>query len=378
MGRIETWASTEGARRASQDDSADARYRGNEDGDVAGGFVKKISTLAKKDSLSREHAASLHFALGEVSHKKGDFDEAMRQFNEGNKISYDMQAAEGLGYDASNNEALRRRELELFGDHVGSKEFELGVVIPIFIVGMPRSGTTLIESIIAAHPDVYGAGELTALPAIHAEVLHWAQQSGASSLTQASAGDLMQWRSKYFKTLPDIDGACFIVDKQLANLRSIGLIRALFPEAHIIHARRNPVETGFSIFRHHFNKVWTFAARFEDIAHFYGEYAKISSFWSEKLQSSFPLFQYERLIANFESEARRLLDHCGLDWRDECLEFHRVDRPIATFSSTQVRQPLMQNRVGAYEQYGSKLQPLVEGLRNAGVDLETGAILSEN
>ncbi|MBL4619676.1 MAG: hypothetical protein JKX88_06210, partial [Marinicaulis sp.] len=118
---------------------------------------------------------------------------------------------------------------------------------------------------------------------------------------------------------------------------------------------------------------WPYATSLKNIAHFYGEYSRLVAYWEGRMGEAFPLFQYEELIADFEPYVRRLLKLCDLEWRDECLEFHRVKRAVATFSTTQVRQPIRKTITSAHAQYGDFLKPLIEGLTRAGVDLTTGA-----
>ncbi len=354
-----------------------AQYTKLRNGDVSPDMAGAMQRIATRESIPDEHKASLFFALGEVNHRRGDYKVAMAAIDEGNQISDGLLRAEGLGYEPAQYEKFRSREFQVFTVAPVADRYDPAPVAPIFIVGMPRSGTTLIESVLAAHPNVIGAGEHLTLPAIHREVFLWAKQSGAQSLSDASPALLKNWRRQYFDQCPKLAGKSHVADKQLVNFRSIGLIRTLFPEAAIVHMRRNPVETGFSIYRNDFGKAWPFATRLGHIAHYYGDYARIMEHWAEIAGEGLAVFQYEEVTANFEAEARRLVEHCGLDWRDECLEFHRVKRPVATFSSTQVRKPLMKNKPSIREQYGPLLQTLIDGLQQAGIDLETGALRSD-
>ncbi|MEO1240583.1 MAG: sulfotransferase [Pseudomonadota bacterium] len=366
--------SAEAMKKNSKFALAFTQYTTLRGGEVDDETLQQIMRLANDASQHPEHRASLFFANGDIHHRRGDYALAMQAYDQGNQLSNAILSKEGMAYQPAVFERQRAREQAAFRILPKETDFTAGPARPIFVVGMPRSGTTLMESILAAHPDVYGAGELHSFPAIHNNALQWSESNGGKALADAPKDQLQKWRDQYFASYPKLRGEGAVVDKQPLNFRGAGLIEAVFPEAKIIHIRRNPVDTGFSIYRNDFAKAWPYATRLESIAHFYGEYARIAAHWEERLGEAFPLFQYERVVAEFEAEARRLIGVCSLDWRDECLEFHQVKRPVATFSSTQVRQPMRRSTISAREQYGELLRPLTEGLEDAGVDLETGAL----
>ncbi len=340
--------------------------------------LQHIIRLANDVAQHPEHRASLFFANGDIHHRRGDYKLAMQAFDQGNQLSEAILSKEGVSYKPAVFERQREREQMAFRTLPRETGFTAGPARPVFVVGMPRSGTTLMESILAAHPDVYGAGELHSFPAIHNNALQWSENNGGKTLADAPKEQLQKWRDQYFASYPKLHDESVVVDKQPLNFRGAGLIKAIFPEATIIHIRRNPIDTGFSIYRNDFAKAWPYATRLESIAHFYGEYARITAHWEERLGEAFPLFQYEQVVAEFEAEARRLIEICSLDWRDECLAFHQVKRPVATFSSTQVREPMRRSAISAREQYGGLLQPLINGLESAGLDLDTGALAGKS
>ena len=351
-----------------------AQYVSLRGGDVDNKIKARMEFLANDNNLPQEHRASLFLALGEISHHRKKYVEAMESFSRGNQISHAILSAEGLRYRQENYTRQRAREDQVFRVRPTKLEFAISQTTPVFVVGMPRSGTTLVESILAAHPDAYGAGELDRMPVIYRDVLAWAEKEGGKTLADATHEQLQTWRDQYVAGYPDVGHARVVIDKQPFNFMAVGLIKTLFPEAIIIHVRRNPVDTGFSIYRNDFGKAWPYAVSFDSIAHFYADYARTTAYWEKILGPAFPLFQYEKLIADFEAEAKRLVALCGLDWREECLAFDKVERPIATFSAAQVRRPLRKMICHAEHQYGDLLNPLINGLQRAGVDLETGAI----
>ncbi|MHA7870993.1 MAG: tetratricopeptide repeat-containing sulfotransferase family protein, partial [Hyphococcus sp.] len=346
-------------------------------GDIKDAVLQKMAALAGNTEHHAEHRASLYLAIGDVFHARREYDKAMDAFHQGNALSSALFEQEGRAYSPQSFERQRDRERKVFASLPTQTPVSAGPAKPVFVVGMPRSGTTLVESILAAHPDVYGAGELHSFPTVHNAALQWSEANPGVTLSDAPRSTLEEWRETYFAAYPAASRAArMVVDKQPLNFRGVGLIKALFPEAVIIHIRRNPVDTGFSIYRNDFGKAWPYATSLETIAHFYGEYARIADYWQSSLGEDFPLFQYEAMVENFETEARRLVGLCGLDWRDECLAFHKAKRPVATFSTTQVREPMRERAISAYGQYGKQLDPLLRGLRQAQVDLETGALQS--
>ncbi len=339
---------------------------------------QQMIRLADDAGQHPEHRASMYFAIGDVFHRDRDYAQALGAYDAGNALSESIISKEGISYQPTTFEQQRQREQRAFRSLPSGHAFADAPIRPIFVVGMPRSGTTLTESILAAHPDVVGAGELHTFPAIHNNVLQWCDSNGGKPVSEAPRQQLQAWRAQYFAGLPKVSDERFVVDKQPLNFRGAGLIKALFPEAIIIHIRRNPLDTGLSIYRNDFAKAWPYATKMESIAHFYGEYARIVHFWEASLGAAFPLIQYEQLIADFEVQAKRLVSLCDLDWRTECLEFHKVQRPVATFSTTQVREPIRQQVTHVIDQYGDTLlKPMIDGLTKAGVDMETGALTAE-
>ncbi|MEM8772886.1 MAG: sulfotransferase [Pseudomonadota bacterium] len=338
-------------------------------GDVSDSRLQDMKTLSAQTDLSSAHRSSLNFAIGDILHRRAQYQDAMAHFTAGNALAHEILEAQGMAYRADPVLKEFENAKAAFSNMPEPLQTKLGAQ-PIFIVGMPRSGTTLIESILSEHEDVYGAGELQSMRAIHQELLGWSVSQGNAPLSDLPRAELERARDWYLEALPERDHR-FVVDKQPLNFRSVPLIKVLFPESPIVHARRNPIDTGFSIFRLDFAKTWPYATSFDDIANFYGAYAR----WSDEYVSEDDLFQYEALITQFETEARRLLDHCGLEWREACLNFHQTLRPVTTFSAAQVRQPLRRTPDHVIERYGPALDPLVSALSSNRIDLETGALL---
>ncbi len=346
-------------------------------GDIDDAMLAHMQRMADDPQKPKEHRAALYLAIGSALHRRGDYPEAMQAYSKGNALTAEQLKLEGGLYDRARAEKERRRDLAFFKTGPAPSVGQKAPAKPIFILGAPRSGTTLIESVLAAHPEAFGAGELAALPVIHDAAVAWAGRAGVETFEDIPEEQRMAWRDEYFAAWPAIGEKKYVIDKQPMNIRSVGLIKALFPEAALVHIRRNPIETCFSIFRNDFSNGWPFACSLTDTAHYYGEYARRMEHWRRELNDDVLLVQYEDFVENFETRARALIAHCGLGWSDACLEFHKTPRPVATFSAAQVRSPLARNKDQALERYDDLLAPLVAALEEARVDLTTGAYLDE-
>jgi tetratricopeptide (TPR) repeat protein len=336
-------------------------------GDVTDARLNAMTSLSGRADVPPAHRASLNFAVGDILHERADYDDAMARFTTGNKLARDILKVQDMDYRAKPVREEFEAAVAAFSRMPEPLDEKAGAQ-PIFIVGMPRSGTTLIESVLSEHEDVHGAGELQSMRSIHQELLAWSTSQGNAPLSRLPRAELERARDWYLDALPMRD-CRFVVDKQPLNFRSVPLIKVLFPSSPIVHARRNPVDAGFSIFRLDFAKTWPYATSFEDIADFYGAYAC----WADEHIDDADLFQYESFVGDFETQARRLLDHCGLGWREACLNFHQTSRPVTTFSAAQVREPLRRTPEHAVDLYGAALDPLIDALSKNGIDLETGA-----
>ena len=164
-----------------------------------------------------------------------------------------------------------------------------------------------------------------------------------------------------------------MTDKQPSNFVSVGFIRQVFPEARIIHIRRDPVETGFSIFRRDFARTWQFANSQADIAHYYAQHSRVMNSWNALFPNDIAFLQYEDFVHDFEPHLRRLIAFCGLEWESACLEYYKQERTVITFSTAQVRKPPSPEHLNSTRAYIQHLTPMIESLKEFGVDLETGA-----
>jgi hypothetical protein len=236
---------------------------------------------------------------------------------------------------------------------------------PVFIVGMPRSGTTLIEQILSSHPAVHGAGEFHGMFSLWPSALQ--RTPGAASLTQCldrlSGQDFEALATEYLNSLwarsPD---SLWIVDKHPGNYMNLGLISLLLPQAKIIHARRDPLDTCLSCFLTDFASNLDFHLSLSSCGHYYRHYRKIMKHWTEVLDLEILDVDYENVVRDVEAETRRILQFLDLPWDRRCLDFHQNNRFIANASSVQVRLPIYTKSVGRWRHYHKHLQPLRDAL----------------
>ncbi len=237
--------------------------------------------------------------------------------------------------------------------------------LPVFIVGMPRSGTTLLEQILASHPDVYGAGELEDMQRLslmmqkhlNSKLPYPACMADATTATlDRIAGEYLEHLQAY---APD---ARRIVDKMPHNYQALGLIDSLFPGARVLHCKRNPIDTCVSIYFKHFNSFHPYASDLKSLGLFYRQYEQLMDYWKRTL--AVPIFdvQYEEVVANQEEMSRRILEFVGLEWDERCLNYHQHERTVITPSYDQVRKPIYTGSVGRWRRYEKHLGPLLEAL----------------
>jgi tetratricopeptide (TPR) repeat protein len=330
-----------------------------------------MEALAKdlSGSLAVDRAV-LHFALGKALSDVGEHQRGFDHYREGNALkrwetSYDETATVGrldriLGVFTA--ELMRRNQG--LGDPCRT---------PIFIVGMPRSGSTLVEQILASHPRVFGAGERSDFRnAVRSAGLHGGGAEFPRSVPAVTGTQLRSLARSYLTTIGAVGAgtpAMRVTDKLPANFRYAGLIHLALPNARIIHTCRDPIDTCLSCFATLFEKQ-PFTFDLGELGRYYSAYTRLMKHWREVLPEGVMLdVQYEELVYDFEPQARRILAHCGLEWDDDCLSFHQAKRPVKTASMTQVRQPIYRSSVGRWRPDDETLRPLYEGMGLAAADL---------
>ena len=307
-----------------------------------------------------EDSETLLFALAHALDQQDDTDGAFTALAEANalhraRLDFDIGAAEAqlAAVAGAFGSALIER-LQGGGDPRQR---------PIFIVGMPRSGTTLVEQILAAHPDVEGLGEIDALGRVVTGVQRRAGEAFPAWAPDLSPADCRALGEAYLASLPPTPGKTRITDKAIANLQYVGLIQLILPQAPIIHVTRDPRDVGLSCFFTRFSTGLDYAYDLAELARYQRAYDALMAHWRRVLPEGGMLeIAYEDLVTNLDAAARRLTAHCGLAWDPACLDFHASSRPVKTASLAQVRRPLYATSVGRWRRYQRHLQPLIAGL----------------
>ncbi|MBV8538494.1 MAG: sulfotransferase, partial [Alphaproteobacteria bacterium] len=312
------------------------------------------------DSFDAEARSDLHFALGKALGDVGDYAGSFRHLIDGNALK-----RRGVAYnEAAVLEFLKSLALVFTREMIAGRQGRGNPSqLPVFIVGMPRSGTTLIEQILASHPQVFGGGELSAFSDVMATFTGLDEALAGADPVAADAA-LRDVGTRYVDAVkPLAPGALRITDKMPANFRLAGLIHLALPNARIIHARRNPIDTCLSCFGRAFTGDQPFTYDLAELGRYYRAYDGLMAHWRSVLpERNFLEVTYEEVVGDLEGQARRIVAHCGLDWDEACLQFHRTERLVRTASATQVRQPIYKTSVGRWRAYGELLRPLLTAL----------------
>ena len=300
--------------------------------------------------------ARLHWALGTLYESINEYDKAFHHHSVAKPVS-------AGGYDAKANSALTDRIMAQY-----TREFLAGAATattdtsrPVFIVGMPRSGTSLVEQILACHSAVHGAGELPHLSWIVNAIARMtpSRTTYPEGTTELTTQRLNECATYYTGMLDRIaPTAQRVTDKMPHNFRFLGLVQQLFPHSRIIHVQRDPLDTCLSCYFQEFSAAHTYTRTLQDLGTHYLDYRRLMQHWSDTLAIPLLTIQYEDLVANLEHESRRLLKFCGLDWEDQCLEFHTNERIVQTLSAEQVNQPIYTSSVGRWQYYAEQLDGL--------------------
>jgi tetratricopeptide (TPR) repeat protein len=326
-------------------------------------LVKMEEIFAEAEDPESERYVPLHFAFAKALEDAGDYVHALEHYQIGarlrrGQLKYDE--ADTLGFFDQTKAAFPRDIFE-------ARPFEGNPSnAPVFIVGMPRSGSTLVEQILSSHPQVYGAGEIKVLNrTLGALRDRFPSIPKFPSMVAALEPD-------HFSRIADTylaevqskaDGALRITDKLLTNFFFAGLIQLLFPNAKIIHTRRNPVDTCFSAYTKLFKDDMPHSYDFTELGHYYRKYEELMAHWDRVLPAGVMMtVDYEAVTEDLEGNARALVDHIGLKWDKACLAFHESTRAVKTASVVQVRKPVYKTSVERFRRYGDGLAPLLEAL----------------
>ena len=313
------------------------------------------------ESLTPIGRSRLKFAMAKAYDDLGCYDEAFASMREGNALK-----RERIAYDETRALESFDRIRSTFDRKLLAKAGGFSSSLPVFVVGMPRSGTTLIEQILASHPAVHGAGELAdfnwlvdQLPGTGGNVFRYPEDAATLSADQLAAlGKAYVERQR--QRAPS---AARVTDKMPANFLFLGLIHLALPEARIVHVLRDPRDTCLSCYSKLFTAEQNFSYELGELGRYYRKYAELMAHWRDVLPKGGMLeVRYEDVVADLEASARRMVDFCGLDWHPNCIAFHEAKRPVRTASASQVRRPIYRNSEGRWRAYQSHLEPLFAAL----------------
>jgi len=339
------------------------------EGDLPKADFAAAVRVAEQPGAAVERRIAAAFVVAHALDARGDTDAAFAACGTAHQLCLTRDRHEGRGYDRGLEERRFERIVELFPTApTAPRAAPGGAPRPIFVLGMPRSGTTLIESVLAAHSRVRTFGERNSGRRLLRAFLDLDERGEA-----VDEETLGRWAEAYFAELPTLGAADHVTDKQPLNFEAIGLIARLFPDAAIVHVRRNPLETCLSIYRQPFGKAWTFAHRLADIGHYYGLCARLMRHWDQSFPGLVTSIDYEAFAGDFAESAPALLHSCGLEWEPRCLEFQRAPQPVTTPSAVQARGPVVPGK-GRAARYHRHLAPLIGALEAAGVDPVTGTL----
>lgn len=323
--------------------------------------IELLEGALHRPDLDQQDSRPLQFNLGHLYDGVGDYDAAFAHFDCANRNRPVTFTVEDYNREIDAIESVFTREFL-----AGAPKAGLASDRPVFIVGMPRSGTSLVEQILASHPAVFGAGELTDIHEMVEAFRVRAAACGRSYPTAMGAADV-----------PDLDGAARrylgvlerlspehlrVTDKMPHNFMHLGLIQMVLPGARVIHCRRHPLDTCLSIYFHDFNAGHGYAVDLAALGEHYRRYEQLMAHWRKNLSLPLLELQYEELVADQEAMTRRLVEFCGLEWDSACLRFHESRRTVNTFSYDQVRRPMYTDSVARWRRYERHLGPLMDAL----------------
>jgi tetratricopeptide (TPR) repeat protein len=323
--------------------------------------IMQILSLLKNKLLNDQDRIALNFTLAKVNEDLENKDDFFKYLIEGNNLR-----KKELGYSVSKDLEKIDKIKEIFiNANFQTDKFlkNRSSISPIFILGMPRSGTSLVEQIISSHKEVFGAGELQFIARYSNEELksHYMESRSVFSVDSFSS-----IRNKYLDSLAKIStDKKIITDKMPLNFLYIGFILSSFPDAKIIHIKRDAIATCWSIYKYNFQSDGNgYSHNMEDLCTYYSKYFGLMGFWRDLYPNQIYDISYEDLTSNQEVETRKLLDYCELQWDENCLNFHKNKRAVKTTSALQVRQKMYQGSSEAWKKYEDYLEPLISGLKS--------------
>lgn len=328
-------------------------------------IFEHLESLKGNPKITGTPEINLYFLLGKMYQRLGEDDRAFENYQIANQKTEALYTKQGTVYNADQvkrdfdllKKAFSKAALAEL-DYQGSES-----EAPVFIVGMPRSGTTLLEQIISAHPLAEGRGELDQMHHIHTQMEDGLR--AGKTLESLLKDNGKAWQKSYLEALSPGEGVTRVSDKLPANFRSLGLISLLFPKARIIHIQRNPLDVGFSIFGNLFDTGHPYSTSLKNIGDYSRQTLDLLEYWKAELEIPILDLAYEDLVSDQEQKSKDIIEFLGLDWDPACLEFYTQDFAAMTLSSIQVRKPMTSKSVARWKRFQEHLGPLEEGLGEA-------------
>ncbi|MEZ6003720.1 MAG: sulfotransferase [Planctomycetota bacterium] len=335
------------------------RYERGDDPDIV-----EMRNHAERMNLMPNVNPSMFFALGKALEDAGEYDEAFRWYGKGNRARRHR-----IQYDPRNLESMTNLLIEVLGQEFFDRKVDVPTSQerPIFVVGMPRSGSTLVEQILASHPEVNGVGEIPDLGATLGS-LSETTAGRIRAVAEASGAELARLGRVYMDRLRKHGGdAPRIVDKFLANFLHLGFIHKALPGARIVYTTRDAMDNCLACYKVLFTSNLPYAYNLEEIAHYLHCVQRVMDHWRKFMPEQILTVAYEDMVADPEAQSRRLLEFLGLPWDERVLRFHETERRVDSASSTQVRRPIYKDSVAKWKKFEGHLQPLQEFMKRAGM-----------
>jgi tetratricopeptide (TPR) repeat protein len=312
-------------------------------------------SLVSKNDLDKSNLVKMHYTLGRLYDKAGEYDAAFGHYHHANTLLPE-------NFDRRGHQAMIDSLIECYSrDAIGSlPRSHCQDRRPVFILGMPRSGSSLLEQILSSHSEIYGAGELGDIKNLAKELFRGKEEDLPDYLKVVDKKKLDTLGERYLNKIDSMGmGAKRITDKMPANFLWLGLIWQLFPQARVIHCRRDPRDTCLSIYFQQFTKGHSYASDLGDLAFYYRQYERLMEHWRQVLDIPVMEVEYAQLVGDLEGHARKLIRFLDLEWEDRCLEYYKSERITATASWDQVRQPVHMKSVARWQGYRSYLGALL-------------------
>ncbi len=322
--------------------------------------VRRMEDAFQASGISEQDRILVGFALGKVFDDLEQHDKAFEYMHEANRLQQ-----KSITYSTDEQRKIFDRHMQAFGqgfvEHC--QTCRITDDMPILILGMPRSGTSLVEQILASHPLVHGAGEVEYSRLIAENTQQLTGKPFPRDIDTIAPQKLRDMALAYIENLRINAGpARHVTDKLPHNFLRVGLFAALMPNAKIIHCKRDALDTCLSIYQHRLSESHGYACDMKELGEYYKLYKEIMAFWEEQFPGRIFHIHYESLVENSKSEVRKLLDYCGLSFHEKCLAFHETRRIVTTPSASQVRRPIYQDSVRRAKNYEQYLQPLINAL----------------